>query len=84
MTAVGMFGRGTGWGIPFIAHSISLTVGGVGRCPGLGSDGRVEQREFVCLTVSVDHDVVNGAPVARFISRLRETIETAALLDEGR
>jgi 2-oxoacid dehydrogenases acyltransferase (catalytic domain). len=34
----------------------------------------------VCLTISVDHDVVNGAPVARFISRLRESIETAALL----
>ena len=29
-----MFGQGTGWGIPFIIHSICLTVGGVGRKPG--------------------------------------------------
>jgi hypothetical protein len=29
----------------------------------------VEPRELVCLTISVDHDVVNGAPLARFISR---------------
>jgi pyruvate/2-oxoglutarate dehydrogenase complex dihydrolipoamide acyltransferase (E2) component len=36
----------------------------------------------VCLTISVDHDVVNGAPVARFISRLRKDIESGAILDE--
>jgi len=80
VSAVGMFGQGTGWGIPFGIHTICLTVGGVGRKPGLGRGGQVEALEVVCLTISVDHDVVNGAPVARFISRLRESIETAALL----
>lgn len=83
VTAVGMFGEGTGWGIPLISHSICLTVGGVGRKPGLGRDGAVETREVVCLTISVDHDVVNGAPVARFISRLRESVESAALLRDA-
>ena len=77
-----MFGSGTGWGIPFISHSICLTVGGVGRKPGLARDGRIEVRDAVCLTISVDHDVVNGAPVARFISRFRDTVESAALLAE--
>jgi hypothetical protein len=28
----------------------------------------------------VDHDVVNGAPLARFIGRLRDSIETGSLL----
>ena len=32
-------------------------------------------REFLDLTVSVDHDVVDGAPAARFIHRLRHAIE---------
>jgi pyruvate/2-oxoglutarate dehydrogenase complex dihydrolipoamide acyltransferase (E2) component len=82
VSSVGMFGQGTGWGIPFIIHTVCLTVGGVGRKPGLGRDGQIEAREVVCLTISVDHDVVNGAPVARFISRLRESIESAALLAE--
>jgi pyruvate/2-oxoglutarate dehydrogenase complex dihydrolipoamide acyltransferase (E2) component len=36
---------------------------------------------MVCLTISVDHDVVNGAPLARFISRFRKTVESATLLD---
>jgi pyruvate/2-oxoglutarate dehydrogenase complex dihydrolipoamide acyltransferase (E2) component len=80
VTAVGMFGSGTGWGIPFISHSVCLTIGGIGKRPGIGRDGGVEPREFVCLTLSVDHDVVNGAPLARFISRLRTSIEDASLL----
>lgn len=84
VTAVSMFGRGTGWGIPFISHSIVLTVGGIGRRPGIGPGGRIEARELVCLTLSVDHDVVNGAPLARFISRFRETVENATLLAEDR
>jgi hypothetical protein len=84
VTAVGMFGRGTGWGIPFISHSICLTVGGVGKRPGFGPDGRLEAREFLCLTVSVDHDVVNGAPLARFTARLLKSIESAALLQTAR
>jgi hypothetical protein len=83
VTALSMFGKGTGWGIPFISHSVCLTVGGVGRKPGLRPDGRIEPREVVCLTISVDHDLVNGAPVARFISRLRKNIESGTLLDEA-
>jgi pyruvate/2-oxoglutarate dehydrogenase complex dihydrolipoamide acyltransferase (E2) component len=81
VTAVGMFGSGTGWGIPFISHSICLTVGGIGRRPGFGAGGAIEHREIVCLTLSVDHDVVNGAPLARFVSRLRDLIEGASLLE---
>jgi pyruvate/2-oxoglutarate dehydrogenase complex dihydrolipoamide acyltransferase (E2) component len=80
VTAVGMFGTGTGWGIPLIGHSICLTIGGIGRRPGLTAEGAIEPREFVSLTVSVDHDVVNGAPLARFIGRLRDSIETGSLL----
>ncbi len=77
VTAVSMFGRGTGWGIPFISHSIVLTVGGIARRPGFGPDGQVAAREMLCATLSVDHDVVNGAPLARFISRFRELVEGA-------
>jgi pyruvate/2-oxoglutarate dehydrogenase complex dihydrolipoamide acyltransferase (E2) component len=37
---------------------------------------------MVCLTLSVDDDVVNGATLARFISRFRKSVESAALLGE--
>jgi pyruvate/2-oxoglutarate dehydrogenase complex dihydrolipoamide acyltransferase (E2) component len=80
VSAVGMFGIGTGWGVPFISQSICLTVGGIGRRPGLNASGSVEPRDMVSLTISVDHDVVNGAPLARFMSRFRDSLESAALL----
>jgi len=82
VTAVSMFGRGTGWGVPYISHSICLTVGGIGHRPGIAPDGSIAARDFVCLTLSVDHDVVNGAPLARFLSRFRDSIEKATVLSE--
>jgi hypothetical protein len=42
--------------------------------------GRIEPREYLALTASVDHDVVDGAPAARFARRLRELIESAEVL----
>jgi pyruvate/2-oxoglutarate dehydrogenase complex dihydrolipoamide acyltransferase (E2) component len=36
---------------------------------------------MLALTISVDHDVIDGAPAARFGARLAELIEGAAGLD---
>jgi pyruvate/2-oxoglutarate dehydrogenase complex dihydrolipoamide acyltransferase (E2) component len=37
----------------------------------------VEIREYLDLTLSVDHDIVDGAPLARFTNRFRGFIESA-------
>ena len=42
--------------------------------------GRVTAREVLDLTVTVDHNVVDGAPAARFAATLRELIETGQVL----
>jgi pyruvate/2-oxoglutarate dehydrogenase complex dihydrolipoamide acyltransferase (E2) component len=39
-------------------------------------------REVLDLTISVDHDIVDGAPAARFVRRLREAIEAGDGLDQ--
>jgi pyruvate/2-oxoglutarate dehydrogenase complex dihydrolipoamide acyltransferase (E2) component len=84
VTAVGMFGTGTGWAVGIVPlHTLALTVGGITRKPGLVGD-RVEVREFLAVTASFDHDVVDGAPAARFASRLREIVEGAAVLQDPR
>jgi hypothetical protein len=75
VSAVGMFGEGGGWGIPISEYTLMLTVGGIAPKPGIGPGGRIEVREHLDLTVSVDHDVVDGAPAARFTQRLQELIE---------
>ena len=83
VTAVGMFGIGAGWAVGIVPlHTLCLTVGAVTRKPGL-VDGRVEPREYLSLTASVDHDIVDGAPAARFAQHLRELIEGAAVLQDA-
>jgi len=74
ITAVGMFGKGAGWGIPITNYTLQVTVGGIGEKPWV-VEGRIEPREVLSLTVSVDHDVVDGAPLARFLQRFKELIE---------
>ena len=74
VTSIGMFGTGGGWGIPVPNHSLQLTLGGIGEKPGV-VDHRVEVREYLSVTVSFDHDVIDGAPAARFTQRLKELIE---------
>jgi hypothetical protein len=77
VTAVGMFGGGAGWGFsaPGI-HSLSIVVGGIAT--RAVADGRSGAREVLCLTVSADHDLIDGAPLARFVCDLRGLIEAAA------
>jgi pyruvate/2-oxoglutarate dehydrogenase complex dihydrolipoamide acyltransferase (E2) component len=83
ITSVGMFGRGGGWGLGFLpSHTLGLTVGGIARKPGL-HEGQVVPRDYLHLTVSFDHDIVDGAPAARFTRELVELIETATLLEEA-
>jgi pyruvate/2-oxoglutarate dehydrogenase complex dihydrolipoamide acyltransferase (E2) component len=82
ITAVGMFGKGGGWGIPdATAYSLFLTLGGISEKPGV-VDGRIAIREYLSLTISFDHDIIDGAPAARFTGRLKELIESGYGLDD--
>jgi hypothetical protein len=65
VTAVGMFSRGASWAITKPSHTLTLALGGIAEKPGV-VDGRIEVREYLHLTLSVDHDIVDGAPIARF------------------
>jgi pyruvate/2-oxoglutarate dehydrogenase complex dihydrolipoamide acyltransferase (E2) component len=82
ITSVGMFGRGGGWGISFLPiHNLGLTVGGITQKPGV-HNGEIAIREYLHLTISFNHDVVDGAPAARFTQSLVELIESASVLQE--
>lgn len=79
VTAVGMFGHGMGWGIPVsvgAGATSALTVGGIGHRPRRVAGG-IEDREVLCLTLSFDHDLVDGAPATRFADILGRLIEAA-------
>lgn len=83
VTAVGMFGSGGGW--PLAApdgHTLCLFVGGIASKPVVVED-RIEVREMLSVTVGFDHDVVDGAPAARFVGRLKDLIESGDGLPAG-
>jgi len=75
ITSVGMFSQGGGWGIAFLTmHTIGLTIGGIVQKPGV-FEGQIAIREYLQLTAAFDHDVVDGAPAARFAKRFVELVE---------
>jgi pyruvate/2-oxoglutarate dehydrogenase complex dihydrolipoamide acyltransferase (E2) component len=78
--AIGMLGPGGGWGIPIAPPTLMITVGGIATKPRY-LNGQLEPRSLLELTISVDHDIVDGAPAARFARRLAELVEAAEGLD---
>jgi pyruvate/2-oxoglutarate dehydrogenase complex dihydrolipoamide acyltransferase (E2) component len=83
VSSVGMFGKGhAGWGIASGSHGLDLIVGGTARRLA-EVEGRIESRDMLSLTVEFDHDVIDGAPAARFTKKLVELIESGYGLAEG-
>jgi pyruvate/2-oxoglutarate dehydrogenase complex dihydrolipoamide acyltransferase (E2) component len=74
LTSIGQFAKSGGWAIPLGMQALNIAVGGITERPGYVGD-RIEKREYLSLTVTLNHDVVDGAPAARFVSRLVELLE---------
>lgn len=81
VTAVGMFGHGGGWAITMPNFTLSVAVGGIDAKPGI-HQGEIAVREYLDLTVSIDHDIVDGAPAARFVNVFRSMLEESKGLKE--
>lgn len=81
LTSVGMFGEGSGWGITMPLYTLGVTVGSIVTRPVLAS-GQVEGREHLCLTLSFDHNIVDGAPAARFAQHLKELLQARPSLED--
>ena len=76
LTAIGMFGDRGGWGIGLPSlHTLGMVVGGIAERPAL-VDGKVEAHEYLSVTLNFDHDLIDGAPAARFTQQLMDLIES--------
>jgi pyruvate/2-oxoglutarate dehydrogenase complex dihydrolipoamide acyltransferase (E2) component len=86
LSAVGMVGKGAGWGIPPSSPSVCwITVGGIGQKKE-NIDGQNVTRDYLSLTVSFDHRMIDAAPAGRFTERFKELMESGyglALDDEA-
>jgi hypothetical protein len=76
LTAIGMFGDRGGWGIGLPSfHTLGIVVGGIAERPAL-VDGKIEAHEYLSVTLDFDHDLIDGAPAARFTQQLVDLIES--------
>ena len=75
VTAVGMFGKAYGWPIPTTSHPLAFAIGGITKKTGIIND-KIDIREYLTMTILFNHDVIDGAPATRFVSRLVELIES--------
>lgn len=82
VTAVGMFSREPVWFIPHGSGTVLITVGSIEKRMVFTGE-RHEEREFLCLTGSFDHDIVDGAPAARFMNQFLETLKSGMGLGYG-
>ena len=74
VTSVGMMGNANGWFIPTSVHPVCFGIGKITKKPVVVED-KIVIREILNMTVLLDHDVIDGAPMARFVSALSENIE---------
>jgi pyruvate/2-oxoglutarate dehydrogenase complex dihydrolipoamide acyltransferase (E2) component len=74
VTAIGMFGKFPGWAVGIGIPATLVVVGGLIKKPGVVEDS-IQIREYLHVTVTVDHDLVDGGPLARFVSHLTEYME---------
>ena len=77
VTAIGMKGKIKGGAIPMgTSTSIFVIVGGITKKPGVIKN-EIAIREYLHLTISADHDIVDGGPLARFVERLTDLLENS-------
>jgi 2-oxoacid dehydrogenases acyltransferase (catalytic domain) len=75
-----MFGPSGGWGIPIAPPTLMITVGGITTKPRY-INGNLQPREMLDVTISVDHDLVDGAPAAPFARRLADLVKAQTVSD---
>lgn len=77
VTALGMFAVGGGFAIaPPSLASLAVVVGGISNSLA-EVDGHLATVELLDLTVTIDHNVVDGAPATRFVADLRRIMQRA-------
>ncbi len=75
ITSVGMIGQVNGWFLHRSVHPVSFGIGSVIKKPVV-INNEIIIREILNMTVLVDHDLVDGAPMVRLLKDLTKQIET--------
>ncbi|MHA2250934.1 MAG: 2-oxo acid dehydrogenase subunit E2 [Candidatus Kariarchaeaceae archaeon] len=82
ITSIGMFVDIPGWIGGFGGlTTLNLSIGGIH--PKLVKlDDQIIEKQFLNITISFDHDILDGGPAARFTQRFVNYLESAAFLKD--
>ena len=74
VTSVGMFVKSKGWILGFGGlTTLNIAIGGISKQLTKVED-TIEEREFLNISIHLDHDILDGAPAARFAQDLEHLI----------
>jgi pyruvate dehydrogenase E2 component (dihydrolipoamide acetyltransferase) len=77
---LGMFGVSAFTAIINPPQAAILSVGSVQARPVVDEDGEIAARQTMTVTLACDHRILYGADAARFLTRVRELLETPTAL----
>ena len=77
ITSVGSVARVPGWILPKSLHNVCVALGSVVRKPWVVGEAIVAQ-DILPVTVLFAHDIVDGAPAARFLADLVGRLEAGS------
>ncbi|MHA1868986.1 MAG: 2-oxo acid dehydrogenase subunit E2 [Candidatus Heimdallarchaeaceae archaeon] len=82
ITSLGMFVQNfAGWAIPFADKTLNVAVGGMKNSVEL-VEGELKEKTLLCVTFLVDHNLIDGAPIARFVARVGNLMKDASFLKD--
>jgi pyruvate/2-oxoglutarate dehydrogenase complex dihydrolipoamide acyltransferase (E2) component len=81
VSSMGMYTSGAAVGVPVTPMTLTLTVGTIEKKLAL-RDGQAVEHDIVHLTLSVDHDIIDGAPLMRFAERFKQILRGGIALLE--
>lgn len=77
LTSMGMFARGTNCTVlPITPTPLTVAVGTI-AARVVERDGEFQTREFLNVVVGVDHDLIDGGPLVRFVDAFKDALEAA-------
>jgi hypothetical protein len=79
VTAAGMFNKESVWFIPHGSATVLVTIGGI-ILKLVKENDQIIEKEHLCMTVSFDHNIVDGAPASRFLKQFAETVKSGNFL----
>lgn len=80
LSSFGMHTSGAAVGVPITPMSLTLCVGTIEKKLVRREDQQIAEHEFIQMCLSMDHDVIDGAPSMRLIERMKASLQSGELL----